>query len=74
MDRAYKALRPRGMPQTAKELLRQRPYSFSSALACIARFFVVRNRAIPGAPAARDGCSLALRASVNLFIKGSVYV
>ena len=26
MDRAYKALRPRGMPQTAKELLRQPGY------------------------------------------------
>ena len=32
--------------------------------------FVVRNRAIPGAPATRDGRSLAQRASVNLFIKG----
>ena len=32
--------------------------------------FVVLNRAIPGAPAARDGRSLALWASVNLFTKG----
>ena len=33
--------------------------------------FVVLNRAIPGAPAARDGRSLALWASVNLFTKGA---
>ena len=33
--------------------------------------FVVLNRAIPGAPAARDGRSLALRAPVNLFTKGA---
>ena len=33
--------------------------------------FVVLNGAIPGAPAARDGRSLALWASVNLFTKGA---